>query len=49
MEDRQPYDLKYIMGTYNLFQVLACAYIIHGVSKKCLTYIFLTIITIVCI
>jgi len=30
MEKRKPYDIKFIIQTYNVFQVFACTYIVHG-------------------
>lgn len=32
MEKRKPYQLKGILAVYNMFQVAACCYLIHGVS-----------------
>lgn len=31
MEKRKPYDLKWVMAIYNLLQVVACCYLIHGI------------------
>ncbi len=31
MEKRKPYNLKWLMAVYNLLQVVACCYLIHGV------------------
>lgn len=31
MEKRKPYNLKWLLAVYNLLQVMACCYLIHGV------------------
>lgn len=32
MASRQPFNIKWILGLYNLFQVLACAFLVQRVS-----------------
>lgn len=34
MEKRKPYNLKGLLAVYNLVQVFACAFLIHGVSNR---------------
>jgi len=33
MEKRKPYNLKWLMAVYNLLQVMACCYLIHGIMS----------------
>ena len=34
MESRKPYNLKTIIAAYNIFQVIACSYLVYNVSSQ---------------
>lgn len=43
MENRNPYDIKWILAIYNLSQIIACFYLIYSVSIAIILYINLII------